>query len=227
MSKTSSRRRLVVGLCAALVGLVVSVLLLVDARIGGPKAGAEDFGAAPGGPSVSSSGTDRDLPRPSFAAGDATPSAAKASEPSSLSLPRLGVRAAVKTVGVATDGQVEIPEDPEQVGWYRYSPVPGSAEGSTVIVGHVDSRRRGLGVLAALNDLRAGDRVLIRQKDGGVVEYRVSARRTVGKRDLSASGAFRREGPPVLTLITCAGPYLADKGGYQNNLLVTAVEAPT
>ncbi|MFE7855691.1 class F sortase [Streptomyces sp. NPDC057403] len=229
MSKPSSRLLLLTGLSAALVGLVVSALLLVDARRGGASAGARDFGPTSGAP-VSSPRTPRvpaKEPSAAMARGDHTPRQARTSEPSSLALPRLDVRAPVKAVGVAADGQIEIPADPRQVGWYRYSPEPGSPKGSTVIVGHVDSKGRGLGVLVALNDVRAGDRVLVRQKDGGEVQYRVSSRRTIGKRDLAASGAFRRDGPAVLTLITCAGPYLPDKGGYQNNLVVTAVEAPT
>ncbi|MFF5497642.1 sortase domain-bontaining protein [Streptomyces aquilus] len=228
MSKPSSRRLLVFGLSVALVGLVVSALLLIGARTGAPGAGADDFGPTPAArPPASPQQTP---PRPSSAdtsRDDVPPPPATTGEPASLSLPRLDVRAVVEPVGVAADGQVEIPDDPRQVGWYRFSPQPGSAQGSTVIVGHVDAAGRGLGVLVALNDVREGDRVLVRQKDGGVVAYRVSSRRTVGKKDLARTGAFRREGPPVLTLITCAGPYLANRGGYQNNLVVTAVEAPT
>ncbi|MFI1562339.1 class F sortase [Streptomyces sp. NPDC020490] len=129
-------------------------------------------------------------------------------------------------VGVDTDGQVKVPGDPRRVGWYRFSPAPGSAEGSAVLVGHIDARGRGLGVLVALNEVRQGDRVLIERSDGSTVEYRITARRTIGKKALAGSGVFRRDGRPVLTLITCAGPYLPDQGGYQNNLVVTAVEAP-
>lgn len=230
MSTPASRRLLVMGLTVSLTGVVASALLLVDARLGGVKAGADDFGPAPGIRAVSSPQTPRlpsQPPSGGVAAGDESPRPTEASQPSSLSLPRLDVRAVVEPVGVAADGQVEVPDDPREVGWYRYSPAPGSPRGSTVIVGHVDSEGRGLGVLVALNNVREGDRVRVRQRDGGVVAYRVSSRRTVGKRDLAASGVFRRDGTAVLTLITCAGPYRANQGGYQNNLIVTAVEAPT
>ncbi|MET9395624.1 class F sortase [Streptomyces sp. NPDC006624] len=227
MSKPSSRRLAVAGLFVALLGLVVSAVLVVDAR-----SGAEDFGPAPSGtpstgtpPAARPQQTAPPAVGPSRAPSSTVP--AKVPEPSALSLPRLDVRAAIRPVGVMPDGQVEVPKDPKQVGWYRYSPAPGSAAGSTVVVGHVDSDGRGLGVLVALNDVRQGDRVLVNREDGSEVAYRVTSRRTVGKRDLAASGVFRREGPAVLTLITCAGPYLPDDGGYQNNLVVTAVEAPT
>ncbi|MFF9287194.1 class F sortase [Streptomyces griseosporeus] len=224
MSEPSSRRYVLAGLVVALLGLVVSGVLLVQAR-----SGAEDFGPAPGDsiPRAGARVTGTTPPAGEPADGATSPVAATVPEPSSLSLPRLDVRAPITPVGVAPDGQVEVPRDPKEVGWYRYSPAPGSPEGSAVIVGHVDSDDRGLGVLVALADARRGDRVLVDRKDGSKVAYRVTSRRTIGKQDLAASGVFRREGPAVLTLITCAGPYLPDEGGYQNNLVVTAVEAPS
>ncbi|KUN40728.1 peptidase C60 sortase A and B [Streptomyces longwoodensis] len=140
-------------------------------------------------------------------------------------MPRLDLSAAVDPVGVADDGTVVVPRDPRRVGWYRFSPRPGASGGSSVIVGHVDSDDRGLGVLVALAEVRAGDRVSVERADGSRVDYRVVSRRTVAKEALAASGAFRTEGPAVLTLVTCTGPYLPDQGGYRNNLVVTAVEA--
>ncbi|MET7827009.1 class F sortase [Streptomyces sp. NPDC005386] len=142
--------------------------------------------------------------------------------PVSLSIPRLGVEAAVDAVGVTKQEQVMVPEDPKRVGWYRFSPLPGAPRGSSVIVGHVDSRERGLGVLVALNDVRRGDTVRVSRSEGRPVEYRVVSRRTVAKDGLTAVGAFRVDGPAALTLITCTGPYDAGKGGYRNNLVVTA-----
>ncbi|MFD8153048.1 sortase domain-bontaining protein [Streptomyces sp. NPDC059720] len=224
MSKPWSRHLVVTGLVVALLGLVVSVVLLVRVR-----PGPEDFGPAPSsGVPQAAARTQGATPAPGEPArGTASPAPAKPSAPSRLSLPRLEARAQVVPVGVASDGQVQVPRDPKQVGWYRYSPAPGASEGSAVVVGHVDSDGRGLGVLVALNDVRRGDRVLVDREDGSRVAYRVTSRRTIGKEDLAASGVFRREGPAVLTLITCAGPYRPDDGGYQNNLVVTAVEAPT
>ncbi len=43
------------------------------------------------------------------------------------------------------------------------------------------------------------------------------------KRALPLEELFRRDGREVLTLITCGGPYLADAGGYQDNVVVSAV----
>ncbi|WP_374940120.1 class F sortase [Streptomyces finlayi] len=122
------------------------------------------------------------------------------------------------------DGRAEVPADPAQAGWYRFGPAPGDAHGSAVLVGHVDSRTGELGELAALYDVRAGDRVDVQRGDDTTIAYEIVARRIVKKNRMPAD-VFRREGEPVLTLITCAPPYDPDRGGYQSNLIVTAVRS--
>ncbi|GGV00165.1 hypothetical protein GCM10010275_43620 [Streptomyces litmocidini] len=212
----------------ALIGVVLSTMLVVAVRRDEP-ARAADFGPPP--TTTTEPATRPRSPEPvtppEAAPANTTeasdrPGSLRVPEPRELSLPRLGLRAPVDSVGVADDGRTEVPPDPVRVGWYRFSPAPGSAAGSSVIVGHVDAKGRGLGVLYALNEVRQGDRVLIGRKDGSTVAYEVTARRTVDKEALADSEAFRRDGRAVLTLITCTGPYLPDAGGYQNNLVVTA-----
>ncbi|GGR69798.1 class F sortase [Streptomyces roseolus] len=233
----STRRtapRKILGLTAVLLGILLCAIIAVLIGREGSRSAA-DFGSVPAGTaSAPASMTSASAPASSSAqpTGEATgpPSSTGAGPsrtpaPRTLSIPRLGLSAPVDPVGVAEDGQTEVPPDPDRVGWYRFSPAPGSAAGSSVIVGHVDARGRGLGVLDGLNEVRQGDRVLIGREDDSTVTYEITARRTVGKKALAVSDAFRREGRPVLTLITCAGPYLPDGGGYQNNLVVTAVEA--
>jgi hypothetical protein len=63
--------------------------------------------------------------------------------PAVLVIPAIGVNAEVDRVGVKDDGQVEIPDDGMRIGWYRYGTAPGSAEGSTVLVGHRDTEEQG------------------------------------------------------------------------------------
>jgi hypothetical protein len=156
-----------------------------------------------------------------------TPSASPVSSaavPRWLDIERVGLRAAIEPRGIAADGSADIPEDPEKVGWYRFGPAPGEPSGSAVMVGHVDSRTGDLGAFAALFDVRAGDEVTVRRAAAPPVTYRVVARARVDKDRLPAS-AFARAGRPVLTMITCAPPFDAERGGYQRNLVVTAIPA--
>ncbi|MFE5603357.1 class F sortase [Streptomyces coelicoflavus] len=133
----------------------------------------------------------------------------------------MGLDARVRPVGVTGGGAMTVPEDPSMAGWYRYGPVPGSREGSAVLVGHVDSETGALGEFAALYDVRRGDRVEVRRAETTPVVYRVVSRTTVPKDELPPS-VFRRTGDPVLTLITCAPPFEPERGGYLANLVVTA-----
>ncbi|MGW5307821.1 sortase domain-containing protein [Streptomyces griseoluteus] len=228
MSRPWPRRSVWVALSLALGGLPAAGVWAAQSGI--PSAGGvSDFGAAPRSSAspqslmspVPSGGMLSAVASGAGSGGDRSTSSSRP-VPREFSIPRLGVEASVDAVGVTGAGQVVVPEDPQRVGWYRFSPVPGAPAGSSVIVGHVDSEGRGLGVLAALNDVRPGDTARVSGSEGLAVEYRVVSRRTVAKDGLGASGAFRVDGRAVLTLITCTGPYDAGKGGYQKNLVVTA-----
>ena len=143
--------------------------------------------------------------------------------PTSLTIASLGVAAPVETIGVAPDGTVAIPHDADHVGWYQYGPAPGAASGSAVIVGHRDSRTQGRGALYNLGAVNLGDQIRIRLSNGRTLTYRVVERRLYLKQGLPWATFFTGQGPPRLTVITCGGDYVATRGGYQDNLIVTAV----
>jgi sortase (surface protein transpeptidase) len=118
---------------------------------------------------------------------------------------------------------MELPANPVRIGWYRFGPAPGSATGSVVLGGHLDSRRYGVGPLARLSKARVGDLIEVRLSDGQIVKYRTEAVRDVDKQTLALDAVFDRSGARRLQLVTCGGPYLPARGGYQQNLVVTAV----
>lgn len=91
------------------------------------------------------------------------PGAAAAPGPSTLSIPRVGVRAPIVGVGRKANGAMQTP-DPGQVGWYRNGPKPGDP-GPAVLVGHVDTRT-GPDVFHRLGRLRPGDEILVGRPGG-------------------------------------------------------------
>lgn len=133
-----------------------------------------------------------------------------------------GIDSAVRPVGVAQDGQMSLPPDPEVLGWYRFGPAPGAGTGSVVLAGHLDSKRYGLGPLVGLREVEVGDLVRVARSDGTLSSYTVVGVRRYDRQALPDE-LFARTGPERLRIVTCGGDYLPDEGGYQQNLVVTAM----
>jgi len=145
--------------------------------------------------------------------------------PVRLGLPSLRVHAAVQGV-VTTGGVLGVPDDPARVGWWTGSVQPGSAAGSTVLDGHVDSAVSGAGALFGLAELNAGDRVSVTDARGRDWTYRVYARQVYRKHQGLPAALFSTTGPARLVLITCGGPFNTAARSYQDNIVVFAATQP-
>lgn len=157
---------------------------------------------------------------------DAAPAVAQQlPAPARLAVPALGVDAPVEPVGVRDDGQMELPDDVDLVGWYRFGARPGAA-GSAVLAGHVDDAVQGLGALAPLRNAEPGAEVLVTDTTGVATRWRIVTRQVLDKQALPVDRLFARSGPPRLALITCGGPFLPDVGGYRDNVVVLAEPVP-
>jgi LPXTG-site transpeptidase (sortase) family protein len=139
--------------------------------------------------------------------------------PVSVEMPAVGIDADVLAVGTAEDGQMELPEDPNVVGWYRFGPTAGAGAGSIVLAAHVDSRRYGIGQLARLTEAEIGDEIEVRTS-GDVHTYVVTDVQVIPKAELPTAEVFSRDGAERLLLITCAGDF--DGAHYLDNAIVTA-----
>lgn len=141
--------------------------------------------------------------------------------PRVLQIPSLDLRLPVRPEGVDPAGAMGLPDTVAAAGWYRFGPRPGSASGSAVIAGHVDTKEEGIGPLAALREVRVG--ATIRVDSGrGAVDYAVTSVDVVSRQKLDLSRIFARGGPPRLHVMTCGGAYLPEAGGYQSNVVVVA-----
>ena len=204
----------------ALVGLVAGLALAV-VPVGGWAAGPAPAPAATTGSAVAApvaaavAAPPVAVPVPGVASAPPAP-------PVLVRLPALGVDAPVTPVGVDDRGRMAVPFDVATVGWYRFGPGPGSAEGSAVLSGHVDDRDQGYGAFHRLGDLVPGDPVAVALGDGAVLTYRVAAVTRMPKTDLPAGEVFSRVGPPRLTLVTCGGTFDHGAKGYKENVVVVA-----
>ena len=124
---------------------------------------------------------------------------------------------------MATVGnELVVPEDPTKVGWWDGSSYVGDPYGSTVIAGHVDVFDRGIGFFFRLWHIKVGERVVLSAGDVHQA-YKITTVRQVPRTDLvDDAQVFDIAGPPRLVLITCAGEFRPDRGGYSRNLIVVA-----
>ena len=142
--------------------------------------------------------------------------------PRRLRIRSVDVSMPIVATGVRDNGLMKLPDDPGEIGWYRFGPSPGSRRGSVVLGGHVDSTRVGVGPLAKLAAVRKGDAITVTDAEGAPVRYRVSSVERIRKAALPTDRLFDPQSAPRLVLITCGGRYLPDRGGYEDNIVVIA-----
>ncbi len=145
------------------------------------------------------------------------------SPPVGLRIDALEVDAPIDAYGVdRATGQMAVPDNVTDVGWYEYGPRPGEP-GSSVLAAHVDLAGSGPGVFFDLRTLDEGDQITVLHEDGSESPFRVVARSTYEKEELPLDVIFSREGPSVLTLITCGGGFNSNISRYDSNVVVYAV----
>lgn len=188
----------------------------------GPAATAPPQNAGPAAPEEPAAGPVRTDPVPVRSAAE-LPEVPETAPPRRLVIDGLGVDMPVDPVGVAPDGQMEIPEDAARAGWYRFGATVGAPAGTTVIAAHSGSLITALGPLRHLIDARPGDELQVDRADGVTVTYRVQHVELVDKQVIDLSEHFRPAGEHRLVLITCDGEWQQDRQSYTHNAVLTAV----
>jgi hypothetical protein len=148
--------------------------------------------------------------------------ASRPGEPRQLAIPRLALEMPIVPMNLDRAGAMALPAKPTEMGWYAYGPRPGDRQGSAVLGGHLDSREYGLGPLAAIRHLRTGDLIVVRTTTSHET-FRVTSVRLIRKQALPLRTIFDRDGDQRLRIVTCGGPYIRSRGGYQDNLVITAL----
>ncbi|MEM8707307.1 MAG: class F sortase [Actinomycetota bacterium] len=122
-------------------------------------------------------------------------------------------------VGVEPNGEMEIPGATE-IGWYRWSPTPGSA-GSSVLAAHIAWNGRD-GVFRDLDDVEVGERFTVHYDDGTSREFVATEKAQYAKEELPFDRVFSKQGEPTLVLITCGGDFNRGLNSYDDNVVVYA-----
>jgi sortase (surface protein transpeptidase) len=149
--------------------------------------------------------------------------AAQVARPVSLTIPLIGVKTNLITLGLAAGGAMQVPPSTSTVaGWFTGSPRPG-AVGSSIIVGHVDSKH-GPGIFFRLPELQKGDDVFIKRSDGTTAEFRVTEVQEYPKDHFPTDTVYGPTPDAELRLITCGGTFDSVTGHYLSNIIVYATQ---
>jgi hypothetical protein len=146
----------------------------------------------------------------------------QAAAPARVQVDWAGVTAPVVAVGVDTTGQMALPPDPKEAGWYRFSAAPSSQEGTTVLAAHVDAVGYGIGPFAHLVDMPKGTRITITDTAGRRTVYTVDSVSLLTKTAIPWANIFTDTGAHRLVLVTCGGAFDYQSHHYLSNLIITA-----
>ena len=134
----------------------------------------------------------------------------------------IDLEAPILPLGVVSEtGQMEVPENVDEVGWYRYGPAPGWP-GSAVLAAHVDMAGEGPGAFFDLDRLVTGDQINVDFDDGTTSTFVVSQAERVPKGELDFDSVFSPVGQPLLRLVTCGGSFNRTTRSYDDNIVITA-----
>ena len=141
------------------------------------------------------------------------------STPVRLQIASIGVDSTLMSLGLRTDGSMEVPAGGFPAGWYSGGPTPGQL-GPAVIAGHVDMN--GPGVFYRLHDVKTGDQVTVTRADGTKPVFRVTRVEQFMKNQFPTKLVYGNIDHAGLRLITCGGTFNSQTGHYEDNLVVFA-----
>lgn len=147
--------------------------------------------------------------------------------PNRIEIPKLKTVAPVVDVDTLPDRELQIPQNPGVVGWWRGGARPGAARGTAILAGHINYA--GVqGALARIGTLNPGDTVYVIGKYRGKstkVKFRITGVRTYIKKALPYKEIFDQKSVGRIAIVTCGGPFDASTGNYLDNIVAFAVPA--
>jgi len=139
--------------------------------------------------------------------------------PIRIEIPKININTTFEHVGLTTDGAMDIPKGPAEVGWYDLGPRPGEI-GSAIVAGHFGWKNGIPAVFDHLDRLEKGDKLYVDDENGVRTTFVVRESRTYDQ-NADASNVFvAGDGNAHLNLITCQGVWNKNQKSYSKRLVV-------
>ena len=145
------------------------------------------------------------------------------SDPTVISIPRIGVSAQIIPLGLKANGTAAIPplSRPQVTSWFDRGPTPGQ-RGTAVIFGHVDAKKVGPAVFYRIGTLRPGNLIYVTLRDRQVAAFRIYSVALVPKSRFPTATVYGYTRRPTLRLISCGGSFDRRTHHYRSNVVVFA-----
>jgi sortase (surface protein transpeptidase) len=146
--------------------------------------------------------------------------------PRYIFIPKIGVRAIVRELGLTADNQIAAPDNVFDTGWFIGSSKPGQS-GAVLIDGHVSSWTTH-GVFYSIKSLVAGDAIRVELGGGNTINYKVVKTVVYDYQDVDISKLLAPviTGQPGLNLITCTGDVISGTNDFNERVVVYSTQIP-
>lgn len=138
--------------------------------------------------------------------------------PIQLRIPAINVDAPINPQGLTENGEMEVPDDGETIGWYEPGTKPGGM-GNAVLVGHVDDYT-GPAIFFNLKKLEVGDEILVDGENGETLTFVVRDKQAYPYDNAPIRQIFGPSSKKQLNLITCTGLYNRSTNNHEERLVV-------
>jgi LPXTG-site transpeptidase (sortase) family protein len=142
--------------------------------------------------------------------------------PRLLSIPKIGLRANVVSVGLDSDNDMDVPNNFVDTGWYNLGSMPGQL-GSTVLDGHSDDFHGNPAVFYYLDTLQKGDQIIVTDQSGKQFTYTVTDNEVYPVDSLPLRQIFASSDAIRLNLITCHGQWDSSIQTYNQRTVIYSV----
>jgi LPXTG-site transpeptidase (sortase) family protein len=136
---------------------------------------------------------------------DGTPTAETVIPPVRILVPSIKVDAKVEVLEVVADA-LQDPSNGDDVAWYKETGKPGQ-EGNSVFAGHLNWYGQPEAVFFAIDQLKEGDEIIVRDHGCGEFTYLVEWAELIQVADADMKEITGPSDEKMITLITCGGTW--------------------
>lgn len=141
------------------------------------------------------------------------------SMPVRVRIPSIEVDTIIESVGVDSEGRMDVPKDAGHTSWFSPGFKPGE-KGNAVLAGHFDREDGSPAVFWDLSKLQNGDEIIVEDERGEEFKFAVINIQNYPYDDFPMEEVFGANDKARLNLITCRGEWNTVTNNYSHRTVV-------